>query len=487
MKKKLSPIMFVGTGSDVGKSWICTGICRILLQDGHQPAPYKAQNMSLNSYATPNGLEIGRAQAVQAEACSLESDSDMNPVLMKPTSDQSAQIILNGKPIGTQTAKEYFLSPDRDQLFEEVKQAFQRLEDKYNPIVMEGAGSISELNLKHLDITNMRIAKAAKANVYIISDIDKGGVFASVYGSMMLLDEEERALVKGIIINKFRGDIELFTEGKKILEDLCKVPVVGIIPYNRDIVIEEEDSASLKNKNLNNNKGVKIGVVLLNHMSNFTDFNVLERDERIQLFYSDEPEELDKADIIIIPGTKSTITDLQIIRDKGIVKSIHKAVQENRSVIGICGGFQMLGEVINDPENIESNQAFVPGIGLLPIATNMKQEKRSVQTIFSFKNSDKQCKGYEIHMGDSKLSEDHHMNQLNDGSYEGCYLNNKLWGSYIHGIFDNQAVIDDMVAPYTQEKAVNTVSYSEFKDQQYDGLADFLRIHLDMNRIYEDM
>lgn len=264
--------MFVGTGSDVGKSLLVTGVCRIFKQLGYAPAPFKAQNMSLNSYATPDGLEIGRAQAVQAEACGIPCATEMNPVLLKPSSKNSSQVILHGKPIGDQTAKSYFLGNNKAELFTEVKKAFRKLSERYNPIILEGAGSISELNLKHRDIVNMRMAEVANANVYLVADIDKGGVFASVYGSIALLEPWEKALVKGIIINKFRGDADLFKEGKTIIEKLTGVPVIGIVPYAKDIYIEEEDSLGLAKKNFNTTTNlVNIAVVLLPYLSNYTD------------------------------------------------------------------------------------------------------------------------------------------------------------------------------------------------------------------------
>src|SRR5882757_1257599 len=285
IKECLRPIMFVGTASDVGKSVITTGFCRIFRQDGYHPAPFKAQNMSLNSYATPEGLEIGRAQAVQAEACGIPCHTDMNPVLLKPTTDKSAQVVLHGRPAGDFSAAEYFLSGSREALFTEVKQAYHRLAARYAPIVMEGAGSISELNLRHLDITNMRMAIEAGAATYLIADIDRGGVFGSCYGTMELLSPEERACIKGIIINKFRGDARLFEDGRAQLADLCRVPVIGVIPYFRDIFIEEEDSIGLQQKSKGFLPGkVNVAVVLLHRLSNFTDFNYLEQDPRVNLF-----------------------------------------------------------------------------------------------------------------------------------------------------------------------------------------------------------
>ncbi|WP_372746705.1 cobyric acid synthase, partial [Lutibacter sp.] len=424
---KLNPIMFVGTGSDVGKSIITAGVCRILKQEGYNPAPFKAQNMSLNSFVTPDGLEIGRAQAVQAEACGIPCHTNMNPVLLKPTSQKSSQIVLNGKPIGNQTANDYFLGNNKENLFKEAQKAFDALAKKYAPIVMEGAGSISELNLKSRDIVNLRMAAYANANVFLVADIDKGGVFASVYGSIALLEDWERKLIKGIIINKFRGDISLFEQGKEIIENLTKIPVIGVVPWATDIYIEDEDSVALKTKKdaVINDK-INIAVVLLPHISNYTDFNMLERDERVHLFYSKSSDEISKADIIILPGTKNTLADLQFLRKEGLAKVILNAFENNKKVIGICGGYQMMGLEVSDTFEVESTDKYVPGLGLLPIKTEMTQEKHTIQRIFNYKNSKEICHGYEIHMGISTTTKPSPLLSIN-GEDEGYLLSNNCW------------------------------------------------------------
>ena len=314
--KILKPIMFVGTCSDAGKSVINAAFCRIFKQDGYSPAPFKAQNMSLNSFSTPEGGEMGRAQVVQAEACGIAPHTDMNPVLLKPTSDKGSQVILNGRPIGNMSAHDYFgMKLQKEDLFKEAQAAFDRLKSQYNPIVLEGAGSISEINLRDRDITNMRMAIYAQADTYLVADIDRGGVFGSVYGTIALLKPEERKLVKGIIINKFRGDISLFEEGRKIIEELTGIPVVGIIPYFRNIKIEEEDSVALEMKTNTYQDGkINVAIILLKRMSNFTDFDVLEMDSRFNAYYTNNVEEIEKADIILLPGTKNTLADLQSIR-----------------------------------------------------------------------------------------------------------------------------------------------------------------------------
>ena len=480
--------MFVGTGSDVGKSIINAGFCRIFKQDGYSPAPFKAQNMSLNSFAGTDGLELGRAQAVQAEACGIEPCSEMNPILLKPTSNQSAQVVLNGKPIGNQSAKEYFLGTDRAALFAEAMKAYRKLDQQYNPMVIEGAGSISEINLRDKDITNMRVALEVNAAVILIADIDRGGVFGSVYGTLELLPPEERALVKGILINKFRGDIDLFTEGRKMLEELTGVPVVGVVPYFRDIHVDDEDSVVLDHKSGKTQEGlVNVAVVLLRHMSNFTDFNVLERVPEINLFYTANPEEIEKADVVIIPGSKNTISDLHYLRKTGLAKAILNSHQKGNAVYGICGGYQMMGQEIHDPEHVEGAIDFMPGLGLLPVVTTLSTEKRTVQSEFTFRNEAKNCHGYEIHMGETELRGGFPLAILNDGTEDGCFMNEKTWGTYLHGIFDNLPVIQSVLKSCGKETQLQEFNYQEYKNQQYDKLAEHIRISCDIDYIYRVM
>lgn len=476
----LHPLMFVGTGSDVGKSIIATGFCRIFLQDGYHPAPFKAQNMSLNSYATPDGLEIGRAQAVQAEAAGIPCHTDMNPILLKPQSDHTSQVVLNGKPVGNQSAGSYFRQEGREELRREVHAAFDRLAAKYSPIVMEGAGSVSEINLREIDLVNMPMAMYAKADVILVADIDRGGVFASVYGSIMLMTEEERQHVKGIIINKFRGDIELFKEGVKIIEDLCHVPVLGVVPYFTDIHIEEEDSVSLSEKSkdpgpCNNVKMIKckkvnIAVVLLRHMSNFTDFDVLEQDERVHLYYTNNPADIEEADIIILPGSKSTIDDLYHLRRNGMAEAIVKARRRGITVLGICGGYQMMGQSVEDPDGLEGDITNMPGLSLLPIHTIITKEKTTRQVTFEFNGQ--KCQGYEIHQGVSDTD-------------EAILMADHCIGTYIHGILDNAPFVDYLLRPYADKvNTEETFDYHTYKEQQYDKLAALLRQYVDIPAVY---
>lgn len=469
MSKKLHPLMFVGTGSDVGKSILAAAFCRIFRQDGYAPAPFKAQNMALNSYATPDGLEIGRAQAVQAEAAGIPCETDMNPLLLKPSSDHTSQVVLHGKPVGNQHAYDYWRRGVSDIDYrKEVCQAFDRLASRFNPIVMEGAGSISELNLRDTDLVNLPMARHAHADVLLVGDIDRGGVFASVYGSIALQKPEDRKLIKGIIINKFRGDMRLFDEGRQMLEDLCGVPVLGVVPYYKDIYIDEEDSVALEQKRRQLIAGkLNVAVVLLRHISNYTDFDTLERHPRVNLFYTNNITDLEQADIIIVPGTKSTLDDLMELRRNGCAQAIVRAHRDGKMVIGICGGYQMLGISVDDPDGVEGSIASLPGLGLLPIHTTMSAEKTTRQVSFQFNGQS--CQGYEIHQGVSDTE-------------ETIMQTNHCIGTYIHGFLDNQSVIDYLLGT---KQPVAAQDADSFKNEQYNKLAAHVRQHVDIQRIYE--
>lgn len=481
--------MLAGTGSDVGKSIIAAAFCRIFLQDGYHPAPFKAQNMALNSYATPEGLEIGRAQAVQAEAAGVPCHTDMNPLLLKPSSDHTSQVVLNGRPIGNRNAYEYFRREGREELRKEVHAAFDRLAARYNPVVMEGAGSISEINLRDSDLVNLPMAMHAGADVILVADIDRGGVFASVYGSVMLLRPEERKHIKGILINKFRGDIRLFESGVKMLEDLCGVPVVGVVPYYKDIYIEEEDSVMLQTKNIRAGQGkVNVAVVLLRHLSNFTDFNVLERDPRVHLFYTNNTDELMKADIILLPGSKSTLSDLYELRHNGVAQAIVRAHREGATVMGICGGYQLMGREVCDPDHVEGEIERLPGLGLLPVSTRMQGEKVTRQVRFRFLEDSAVCEGYEIHMGTTTPLADvpvSPLNHLADGREDGYFVDRTCMGTYVHGILDNPSVIDYLLEPFADKLKETAFDYKAFKEEQYDKLAAHVRKHVDLPLIYQ--
>lgn len=494
--KRLHPIMLAGTGSDVGKSIIAAAFCRIFLQDGYQPAPFKAQNMALNSYATPEDLEIGRAQAVQAEAANVPCHTDMNPLLLKPSSDHTSQVVLNGRPIGNRNAYEYFRCEGREELRGQVNAAFDRLAARYNPVVMEGAGSISEINLRESDLVNLPMAIHAGADVILVADIDRGGVFASVYGSVMLLTPEERKHIKGILINKFRGDIRLFESGVKMLEELCNVPVVGVVPYYKDIYIEEEDSVMLQTKSIQAMHGkVNVAVVLLRHLSNFTDFNVLELDPRVHLFYTNNVDELMKADIILLPGSKSTLDDLYELRRNGVAQAVIRAHREGATVMGICGGYQMMGLEVCDPGHVEGEIDRLPGLGLLPVTTKMQGDKITRQVRFRLHEN---CRvdatgdsplleGYEIHMGATvPLETPSPLNRFDDGREDGYFVDQTCMGTYVHGILDNPGFVDFLLRPFADRLAdAAPFDYRAFKEEQYNKLAAHVRSHVDMPLIYK--
>ena len=478
--------MFAGTGSDVGKSVVAAAFCRIFKQDGYSPAPFKAQNMALNSFATPEGYEIGRAQAVQAEAAGIPCHTDMNPLLLKPQSDHTSQVILHGKPIGNKNAYDYWRRGTSDIDYRrEVCDAFDRLASRFNPIVMEGAGSISEINLKDTDLVNLPMARHAHADVILVGDIDRGGVFASVYGSIALQSPEDRNLIKGIIINKFRGDMRLFDEGRKMLEDICGVPVLGVIPYYKDIYIEEEDSVALAQKSMQAERGkVNVAVIMLRHLSNYTDFDALERDPRVHLFYTNNTEDIKKADIIILPGTKSTLHDLYELRRNGCAQAIVRARREGATVMGICGGYQMMGIEVLDPDHVEGDIERLPGLGLLPTTTTMNGDKQTRQVICQY------GQGYEIHQGETHPVDNANPSpllHLDDGREDGYLVDGKCMGTYVHGILDNAPFVDFLLEPFRGKisEGDKPFDYAAFKEEQYDKLAAHVRQYVDMDQIYK--
>ena len=484
MEQRHRPLMFVGTGSDVGKSVVAAGFCRLLKQDGFAPAPFKAQNMSLNSAATPDGLEIGRAQAVQAEACGIAPRAEMNPLLLKPSGHNVSQVVLLGKPVGNMTAREYFDGSDssRERLFGEAMRALDRLREEYDPIVIEGAGSISEVNLRDRDITNMRVALRSGAAVILVADIDQGGLFGSVYGTLALLPEEERQLVRGVLVNKFRGDPALFREGRRMLEQLAGVPVVGVLPFMDDLFIEEEDSVELGAKRTKPLPGkVNVGVVRPDHLSNFTDFRLLESLEDVNLFYSDRPEDLARADLLILPGTKNTIADLLTLRRKGLDELLRRHREAGKPLIGICGGYQMLGEEIRDPEGIEGETPFACGLGLFPVVTTLERGKTTRLRRFTFVDGTASGAGYEIHSG--VTPSDRPLCCLENGETEGCRLDDSAWGTYLHGILDNASVVERLLAPLIPGFRV-PFDFKAKKEEGFDRLAEVIRRECDLPYIY---
>ncbi len=481
---RLRNIMLAGTGSDVGKSVIAAALCRILRQDGYNPAPFKAQNMALNSYATPEGLEIGRAQAAQAEAAKVACHVDMNPILLKPQSDHTSQVVLNGKPIGNRDAYSYFRGEGKDWLRREACEAFDRLAARYSPVVMECAGSIAELNPRERDILNMLMARHAGADVILVGDIDRGGVFASLYGSVMLQTPDDRRRIKGIIVNKFRGDLRLFDDGRRMIEDLCQVPVLGVVPYLEDIGIEEEDSVALGCRNASAVDGKRnVAVVKLRHMSNFTDFKAIDQDSRLNIYYTTAREQLLKADIIILPGSKSTIEDLRQLQEDGVTATIREARRMGKTILGICGGYQMMGASIDDPQQSEGGASHIEGIGLLPMRTVMGKEKTTCQTEFTLASGSERMRGYEIHQGISTPIDKNAYKPLTikaDGTPEGCIADSHCMGTYQHGCLDNAAFVDYILGG----KDDSAFDYALYKEQHYDRLADHVRRHVDIERLY---
>ena len=473
-------IMVLGTCSNAGKSVLTAGLCRILKQDGYKVAPFKAQNMALNSYITKDGMEMGRAQVMQAEACRIEPDCRMNPILLKPTSDQGSQVIINGEVFGNFSAKDFYR--EKSKFRENIRKAFDSLSEEYDVIVMEGAGSPAEINLKEDDLVNMGMAKMADAPVLLVGDIDRGGVFASLAGTMLLFNEEERERVKGVIINKFRGDVTILEPGLRMLEDIIHVPVAGVVPY-MDLDLDDEDSLTDRFANRKGDALIDIAVIRVPRISNFTDFNPFEYIEGVEVRYVGSVSELGNPDMIILPGTKNTMADLLWLRQSGLEAAVLKFHAKGKPIFGICGGYQMLGRSLSDPNGVEHG-GTMSGIGLLPHSTVFENEEvrtnavgvlSNVEGIFS-ELSGKTYQGYEIHMGVSGVSG----NIINEGN---------VYGTYIHGIFDKEEIALTVVKALLSAKGldfsdVKAFDVDAYKQSQYDILADGLRQALDMNLIY---
>ena len=503
---KSKKIMLQGTASNVGKSIITTGLCRIFKQDGYKVTPFKSQNMALNSFITKEGLEMGRAQVSQAEACGIDPIADMNPILLKPNGNNKSQVLVRGKVVGDMSSKDYHNY--KLELVNVLDDIFKEFEEKFDVVVMEGAGSCAEINLMERDISNMGMANIADAPVILIGDIDRGGVFASLAGTMLLLPEKHRKRVKGVIINKFRGKKELLDSGIKQLEEIIKVPVLGVVPYT-DIKIEEEDSVTTRFKKKINKGDIHIEVVRTPSMSNFTDFNIFETQDDVSLRYVDYGECFGDPDIVIIPGTKSTIDDLMYLRKTGLENQIKELYKKGKLIIGICGGYQMLGKVLKDPYHVENDLEEVEGIGLLDTETIFELEKTTTQVKAVLDEnlhgylenlSNKEVNGYEIHMGVTKRIKNSNnfvtvKEKLGeDVTYEVGSVNKEcnVFGTYLHGIFDNIDFTRSLLNNIRTSKGLepiesNVKSFKEFKDQEYDKLADFLREHLDIEKIYEIM
>ena len=476
-------IMIQGTMSNAGKSLLCAGLCRVFRQDGYRVAPFKSQNMALNSFITADGGEMGRAQVVQAEAAGIAPDVRMNPILLKPTTDVGSQVIVNGQVKGNMRAMEYYRR--KREFVPHVMEAYNSLASEYDIIVIEGAGSPAEINLKEEDIVNMGLAKMVDAPVLLVGDIDRGGVFAQLYGTVALLEAEERARIKGTVVNKFRGDKAILEPGLTALENLCGVPVAGVIPYVH-VDIDDEDSLSERFTRDTQRKLVDIAVIRLPRISNFTDFSPFERYGNVSVRYVESVEDLHQPDLILLPGTKSTIADLQWLRQCGLEAAIQKAAAAGTLVMGICGGYQMLGTSVSDPDQVEAaGVTRIAGMGLLDMDTVFRGDKVQTQTrgVFSgvtgmLENLNGLAyEGYEIHMGRSQET----MPPLNGKG--------NVYGSYIHGVFDAPGISDAVLQGICQRKgidfaALETYDASAYKERQYDLLADAVRQGLDMDLIY---
>lgn len=476
-------IMIQGTMSNAGKSLLCAGLCRIFRQDGYRVAPFKSQNMALNSFITADGGEMGRAQVVQAEAAGIEPDVRMNPILLKPTTDVGSQVIVNGVVQGNMRAMEYYRR--KREYVPAVLEAYDSLAAENDIIVIEGAGSPAEINLKQADIVNMGLAKLVDAPVLLVGDIDRGGVFAQLYGTVALLEPEEKARIKGTIVNKFRGDRKILEPGLETLEQLCGVPVAGVIPYVH-VDIDDEDSLSTRFTRDTGRKDIDLAVIRLPRISNFTDFAPFERFENVSVRYVEKVSDLHDPDMILLPGTKSTIADLKWLRESGLEAAVLKAASAGTPIFGICGGYQMLGRTVSDPEQVEAaGISEISGMNLLDMDTLFRGEKVQTQTEGIFENipglfsclNGLAYQGYEIHMGRS----------MERRSAVTCKGN--VYGSYIHGIFDAPGVAEAILGALCRKKGLDPARLGSFdpkayKEAQYDKLADAVRSGLDMDLVY---
>lgn len=493
-------IMVQGTMSSAGKSLLTAALCRIFHQDGYRVAPFKSQNMALNSYITEAGLEMGRAQVMQAEAACIMPCVEMNPILLKPSSDSGSQVIVNGEVVSHMSAKDYFAF--KHTLIPDIMKAFHKLEEEYDIIVIEGAGSPAEINLKADDIVNMGLADMVDASVLLVGDIDRGGVFAQLYGTYALLERSEQNRIKGFIINKFRGDKTLLDPGITMLEELMHIPIVGVAPYMQ-IDIDDEDGESMRFVNKQAIRAIDIVVIRFPRISNFTDFRVFESIDDVSLRYISKVSKLQSPDMIILPGSKSTMDDLKWLRETGLEAAIVKQVAKGTLLFGVCGGYQMLGTQLSDPNHVESGGTF-RGMGLLDISTIFEEHKTRSRVEGHFQAisgdlsnlSGRKVTGYEIHMGKSELREGvatllHLQDTLQQGHIktDGAF-HNHVYGSYVHGIFDEDGIAEAIIDALAQKKGISrkhsiVKSMKEYKEEQYNKLANTMRAHLDMDMIYE--
>lgn len=489
-------LMIQGTASNVGKSIAVTALCRIFSEMGVRVAPFKAQNMALNSYVTRDGKEIGRAQAVQAEAAGIVPLVEMNPVLLKPTTDSGSQVIFMGKPVGNHTAREYYAM--KQEALQVVRKAYESLCRQFDLIVIEGAGSPAEINLTEHDIVNMRMAEMADAPVLLVADIDRGGVFASLIGTMNLLPDSQNERIKGFLINKFRGDVTLLEPGLEEIHERTGRPVLGVLPYMNDIHIEEEDSLALSEKRGKSGIGrarVKIGVVRLPRLSNYTDMDPLEKDPNVDLIYFDKRAALHGLSAVILPGSKDTIGDLLFLKEAGLAQEIREFAQAGGEVVGLCGGYQMLGELVEDPHSVENKWRSEPGLGLLPICTVLEKEKLTAQVLAVSRDGLQGVSGYEIHMGKSLRSAGcrsifwitERNGRLVDEEDGACNSEGNVWGTYIHGLFENPGLrrrfLDRLRDRGGDSLSTEILDYEALKSEGYDRLAQLFRDHVEMEAI----
>ncbi len=501
--------MIQGTGSHVGKSILVCALCRILKQDGYRVAPFKAQNMALNSFVTMDNKEMGRAQVAQAEAAGIEPVVEMNPILLKPTGDCGSQVIVMGKPIGNMTAKEYYQK--KSDFISIIKDAYDKLRNQFDIIVIEGAGSPAEINLKEGDIVNMGMAEMASSPVLLVTDIDRGGAFAWIVGTLELLTASERNRVKGIVFNKFRGDKGILKPGLDMLENRINKPVIGVIPYIHNLAIDDEDSVSLENysdngSNTNRNSYIDIVVIKLPRISNFTDFNMFTYEKDVRVRFVDKAESIGEPNLLIIPGTKNTIGDLLVLRERGIFGEIVERSRQGTMTIGICGGYQMLGRQINDPHHVESPQDSIQGLGLLDTVTTFAREKQTYQVkarMLEHKNLfpvDKELVGYEIHMGETTYNGNKSVKpfaRITERAGEtveildGCVsINGSVIGTYIHGIFENDGFRTKLIDYLRLKKGLKpsngcSADFKSIKERGYNELADVVRRNMNMTMVYD--
>ena len=490
-------IMVQGTMSNAGKSLITAGLCRIFMQDGHRVAPFKSQNMALNSFITSEGLEMGRAQVMQAEAAGVEPSVLMNPILLKPMSDMGSQVIVKGEVLGNMQAAEYFAYKPR--LIPQIMRAYNALAQRHDIVVLEGAGSPAEINLNQNDIVNMGMAKLAQAPVLLVADIDRGGVFASLYGTVKLLPPDEQAMIRGIIINKFRGDIEVLRPGLAMIEELCGVPVLGAVPYT-PLAIDDEDSLAPVLERSSAGAAVDIAGLRLPHISNFTDFAPLQQVEGFGLRYVSSPRQLGRPDLLILPGTKNTMGDLLWLRRTGLEAAILRLAGQGVPVLGICGGYQMLGQTLSDPHGVEGG-GEQRGLGLLPLHTVFEQSKTRTRATGRVAElggplaalSGAALEGYEIHMG-STASDAPCLSRITTGAGrplqpDGAWAGN-VYGSYLHGFFDSAEVVQRLAQALFAAKGIDPAGLAPadpraFKESQYNLLAQTLRANVDIPKVYE--